>query len=243
MFGRNRRTSKRPWGYSSRRRSSVAVVNRWTMAQSKNVPSGRVKSVTVSRWSRPSMSGQYSSALTGPRWAARNVTSRLSAFERIWLRSSWSLVTVVPSGRAIRTGGTFAAARTGSMRVARKSKRRGHFRGFLAVAAFPSELSTRAYARSPSSPHSETSAAFSSSPIMDLTGYRQSETTEPSSICTGYHLNTPQARALDRALHRPRGLGVVDELVDVGKPCSEAFGDCHRREGSVKPVFQDTRVG
>jgi len=49
MFGRNRRTSKRPCGYSSRRRSSVAVVTRCTSAQSKNVPSGNEKSVTVSR--------------------------------------------------------------------------------------------------------------------------------------------------------------------------------------------------
>src|ERR671914_304241 len=52
------------------------------MAQSKNVSSGSVKSVTVSRWSRPSMSGQYSSACTGAPRAARSVTSRLSAFEK-----------------------------------------------------------------------------------------------------------------------------------------------------------------
>src|SRR6267154_3680013 len=88
----------------------------------------------------------------------------------------------------MRTRGTFAAARAGSMTVARKSKRRGHFLGFLAVAAFPSELSTRAYARSPSSPRSVTSVAFSSSPIMDLTGYRQSETTEPSSFCAAFDM-------------------------------------------------------
>jgi len=62
-------------------------------------------------------------------------------------------------------------------------------------------------------------------------------------VSYGYYLNTPQARALDRSLHQPRGLGVVDELVDVRKPRSEAFGDCHRREGSVEAVFQDTRVG
>jgi hypothetical protein len=40
IFGRNRRTSKRPGGYSSRSRSTVAVVSRWMTAQSKNVPSG-----------------------------------------------------------------------------------------------------------------------------------------------------------------------------------------------------------
>src|SRR5437867_7784364 len=94
------------------------------------------------------------------------------------------------------------------MKVARKSKRRGHFRGFLAVAAFPSELSTRAYARSPRSPRSVTSAAFSSSPIMDLTGYRHRDPIEPSCtsvVCDMAHLrglsllesmNSRQARTL-----------------------------------------------
>src|SRR5216684_1605234 len=156
------------------------------------------------RWSRPSMSGQYSSALTAPRWAARRVTSRLSAFERIWLRSPWSLVTVAPSGSAIRTVGTFAAARADSIKVARKSKRCGHFRGFLALAPFPSELSTRAYARSPRSPRSVTSVAFSSSPIMDLTGYRQSETTEPSLFCAAFDiLHPPQTAQLGTRLSSP----------------------------------------
>src|SRR2546428_2770776 len=227
IFGRKRRASKRPSGYNSRRRASVAVVNRWTMATSKNVPSGSVKSVTVSRWSRPAMSGQYSSALTAPRWAARNVTSRLSAFERIWLRSPWSLVTVVPSGRAIRTVGTFAAARAGSMKVARKSKRRGHFRGFLAVAAFPSELSTRAYARSPSSPRSVTSVAFSSSPIMDLTGYSQSETTEPSSICTAFDILT----LLDCST-RDSPLTIDSSFVTSLRPANKLLGQVSGRETS-----------
>src|SRR5947209_1471420 len=93
---------------------------------------------------------------------------------------------MVPSGRVIRTGGTFALIRGGSMKVARKSKRVGHFLGFLAVATFPSELSTSAYARSPNSPRSVTSVAFSSSPIMDLTGYRQIEATAPRSICVEF---------------------------------------------------------
>ena len=99
-LGRKRRASKRPWGYSSRNRSSVAVVSTWTTAVSKNVPSGSVKSVTVSLWSRPSISGQYSSALAvelsalegaarsrRPRLAASNVTLRESARDRIWLIS------------------------------------------------------------------------------------------------------------------------------------------------------------
>src|SRR3981081_1791156 len=103
----------------------------------------------------------------------------------------------------MRTRGTFAATRAGSMTVARKSKRRGHFRGVLAVATFPSELSTRAYARSPSSPRSVTSVAFSSSPIMDLTGYRQSETTEPSSFCTAFDI-LHLLRQLGTRLSSPR---------------------------------------
>ena len=96
MLGRKRRASKRPCGYSSRNRSSVAVVSRWTTAVSKNVPSGSVKSVTASLCSRPSISGQYSSALAvelsaregaarSRRWrlAAWNLTLRESARDRI----------------------------------------------------------------------------------------------------------------------------------------------------------------
>src|SRR6266704_2243951 len=67
--------------------------------------------------------------------------------------------------------------------AARKSNNCGQFRGFLALATFASELSTSAYARSPSSPVLATSVAFSSSPIMDLTGYRQRETIEPTTLC------------------------------------------------------------
>src|SRR5262245_59271653 len=66
------------------------------------------------------------------------------------------------------------------MNVARKPKRVGHFLGFFAVAAFPSAPSIRAYARSPRRPYCVTSVALSSSPSIDFTGYRHSETTEPS---------------------------------------------------------------
>src|SRR5437667_7154309 len=83
---------------------------------------------------------------------------------------------MVPSGRVMRTpGGRLAPGRGGSMKVARKPKSVGHFFGFLAVAAFPSALSTRAYARSPSRPRSVTSVAVTSSPSIDLTGYRHSD--------------------------------------------------------------------
>jgi hypothetical protein len=38
-----------PWWVDAPGRLSVAVVRRWTVAQSKNVPAGSAKSVTVSR--------------------------------------------------------------------------------------------------------------------------------------------------------------------------------------------------
>src|ERR1700730_6619088 len=81
----------------------------------------------------------------------------------------------------MRTEGTTVLEASAS--AARKSNSWGHFRGFLALATFASELSTSAYARSPSSPVLATSVAFSSSPIMDLTGYRQRETIEPTTLC------------------------------------------------------------
>src|SRR5207302_1660441 len=96
---------------------------------------------------------------------------------------------VVSSGRVTRTGGILAPVCGGSMKVALKPKSVGHFVGFLAVAAFPSALSTRAYARSPSKPRSVTSIALSSSPSIDLTGYRHSETTEP---CDVLDMSPPQ---------------------------------------------------
>src|SRR6266436_6520580 len=90
---------------------------------------------------------------------------------------------MVPSGKEIQTDGTFTTVLGASASAARKSNSCGHFRGFLALATLASELSTSAYARSPSSPIVATSLAFSSSPIMDLTGYRQRETIEPTTSC------------------------------------------------------------
>src|ERR1700724_1411398 len=96
----------------------------------------------------------------------------------------------------MRTAGTFTTVLGASTSAARKSNSCGHFRGFLALATFASELSTSAYARSPSSPFLATSVAFSSSPIMDLTGYRQRETIEPTALCVGVmvgHLHSATA--------------------------------------------------
>ena len=70
---------------------------------SKNVPSGRPKSVTASRWSRPSISNQYSSAVAAGRSEdAESVTSRLSAWERLRWTSGCPLLTMVPSGKVMR---------------------------------------------------------------------------------------------------------------------------------------------
>src|SRR5216684_5313641 len=90
---------------------------------------------------------------------------------------------MVPSGKVMRTDGTFTTVLGTSASAARKSNNCGHFRGFLALATFPSEPSTSAYARSPNSPRFVMSAAFNSSPIMDLTEYRQRETIEPRTLC------------------------------------------------------------
>src|SRR5438874_2200728 len=94
------------------------------------------------------MSGQYSSAVgvqglgnvdsTTSRWLrsmASSATSRLSARDRIWLRSLCSLLTIVPSGRLMRTAGTSAPGRGVSTRAARKSNSPGYLRGFLALAS------------------------------------------------------------------------------------------------------------
>jgi hypothetical protein len=150
-------------------------------------------SAIVSRWASPSISGQYSSRLGVWGGVVARVTSRPSAFDRMWLRSLCALVTMVPSGSVIQAGGIFSPRRGGSAKAARQSKSFAHLLGFLALATFPLDGSPRAYARSPSSPRCVTSVAFSSSPIMDLTGYRQSETTEPSSICVVFAiLHSPQ---------------------------------------------------
>src|SRR6266481_6341431 len=145
------------------------------------------------------MSGQYSSRLGASGAGFWSRTARPSIPERISWRSSCSLVTTVPSGRIIRTGGAARATLGGSTKLARQSKRRAHLRGFLALATLPVAGSRRAYTRSPSSPCSVTSVAFSSSPIMDLTGYRQRDTTEPTSFCAAFDM-LHLSRLLDSGL-------------------------------------------
>ena len=123
MFGRNLLTSKRPCGKTSRRRSIVAEVTRWTGAKSKNVPGGAPRamdsSVTVSLLGRPSISGQYSSKLGESGADDISVTSRPSALEKILFTVLCWLLTVSPFGRVIRTGGVSSPVPRGSMKAAR----------------------------------------------------------------------------------------------------------------------------
>jgi len=72
------------------------------------------------------------------------MTERLSTAERISWMSGCSLLTMPPSGRAMRTGGIAVPVRGMSVSAARKSNSVGHFRGFLALATFPSDLSMSA---------------------------------------------------------------------------------------------------
>src|SRR5438445_8657576 len=104
----------------------------WTVAISKKVPSGKLKSVTASRCSRPSISSQYSSEVSlfdagelsfGS--IRSNATSRLSAAERILEASAPSVSRAVPSGRVMQAAGSFPPADGTPTRVALKSKRVG----------------------------------------------------------------------------------------------------------------------
>jgi hypothetical protein len=108
MLGRNRRASK-----TAPRIQLPETVNGGCGQQ---VHDGNVEkrpgrhlkvSVTGSLYSRPAMSGQYSSATPEGICSARASTkaiSRRNARERICFRSARSLLTTSPSGSVIRTG-------------------------------------------------------------------------------------------------------------------------------------------
>src|ERR687886_2961384 len=92
---------------------------------------------------------------------------------------------LLPSGKVIRTGGISCTLCGESINIERKSNNLPHFLGFLALAALPVCLSTTAYVRSPTSPRSVIYEEFSSSPIIDFTGYRHKETTVPVAVVVG----------------------------------------------------------
>jgi hypothetical protein len=123
---------------------------------SKNVPAGISKSVAVSLWSRPAMSGQYSSAVApdglSRARASSNATSRRNALERTCSRSPCLVVTTAPSGSVIRTG--VSARRPVAAGCRRPGSRRScpTSPGFLAPPTFPVERYTMANCRSPQQP-------------------------------------------------------------------------------------------
>src|SRR5215216_466541 len=179
------------------------------------------------------MSGQYSSRRGSEDAAVARVTGLPSPADIISGKRASSEVTLAPSGSVTRTGGRGSPSCGGAVKAARKSNMVGHFFGFFALTTFPVSVSTRAIERSPSTPRSVTSDAFSSSPIIDLTGYRHNERTAPSAIVA------PSLRADHRTLPpivHPlalRGKGslataaawgnggsaVPPDLVDVEGPC------------------------
>src|SRR5882672_1022366 len=140
---------------------------------------------------------------------------------------------VAPSGSIMRTGGTLAPVWGGSMKVALKPKSVGHFLGFLAVAAFPSVLSTRAYARSPSRPRSVTSLALSSSPSIDLTGYRHSEATEP---CVALGMSSSLTY---RAQYAPHTAATPDIPVRPTSHGTHDLGAEGTEEPKKRPIIAD----
>src|SRR2546428_10249393 len=96
-----------------------------------------------------------------------------------------------------------------------------------ALAAFPSALSTRAYARSPSRPRSVTSIALSSSPSIDLTGYRHSEATEP---CVALGMSSSSTYRAQYAPHTAATPDLPVRLTSHGTQQSKAgFVTWHRR--------------
>src|ERR1700690_3245239 len=142
------------------------------VAQSKKVSDGIASSVTTSRRARPSMSGQYSSSMPAGGAPDKNLTGlpRLADnFASIFLSPVEMLL---PSGNVIRAGGNAPDSSGGWVNAARKENNAGHLAGFFALAIFPDAGSATENTRSPSTPLVPICAAFNSSPIMDLTGWR-----------------------------------------------------------------------
>src|SRR4051794_34715096 len=86
---------------------------------------------------------------------------------------------LLPSGKVILNGGISFTSCSESTKIEGKLNNFPHFLGFFALATLPVCLSIIAYVRSPMSPRSVTYEELSSSPIIDLTGYRHKDTTVP----------------------------------------------------------------
>ena len=137
--------------------------------------------VGVPTGSAPSTSGWYWSMVKSSGAARPSVTLRLKYADSTRSTSPESLLTVVPSGNRICTGGKSPPRRGGSTNAALQSSRLGKSLTLFALTTLPVSLSMSAYARSPKTPRSVTSTSWSCSPPMDFTGNLHSVATEPTS--------------------------------------------------------------
>src|SRR5436190_8899869 len=62
-------------------------------------------------------------------------------------------------------------------------------------------------------------------------------------IAWGSHLDSAQAATLDSPLHQPRGLGLFDEVADVGDTSGVTLRDNHCHEDDPEAVLQHTKAG
>src|SRR5437870_13643053 len=62
-------------------------------------------------------------------------------------------------------------------------------------------------------------------------------------IAWGSHLDSAQAATLDSPLDQPRGLGLFDEVADVGDTSGVTLRDNHCHEDDPEAVLQHTKAG
>src|ERR1039457_6201102 len=164
-------------------RSKVEVVSRCSGAKSTKVPGGEPAPISLTSQgtcalmqARSTASGTArSSAAAGGRVAV-SVTGSSSSSDRTVSTSASVLQTVLPPGKVIRTASSGAAAEAEAVSRSRQS------RGYLALAILPVVRLTTASQRSLATPVQLTSVASTSSPSIDLTGYRRRAPTVPSML-------------------------------------------------------------
>src|SRR3990172_11674934 len=93
-----------------------------------------------------------------------------------------SLVTEVPLGRSMRTGGSSRPNCGGLTKAARQPNISGNNFTLFALTTLPVSASMSAYPRSPTRPRGVSSATESCSPFMDLTGNLQSPDMDPTTL-------------------------------------------------------------
>src|SRR5882724_10155778 len=215
---RNLRWSKRLCGRTPASCASVDVVMTERGNTSKKEPAGTGDSIpssaksaapsfcatTVSLLppgSAPTTSGWYWSMVKSSGATRPSVTLRLKYADSTPSTSLESLLTVVPSGNRICTGGTSPPRRGGSTNATLQSSRLGKSLALFALTTFLVSLSISAYARSPKTPRSVTSTSRSCSPPMDFTGNLHSVATEPTSSLIAM-CSSQSASALSAGLPR-----------------------------------------